>query len=931
MHAVIPFGHSPWITCWSGVNKLSQANALQTEALSRVGTTLGEWRLERLLGFGGAAAVYMATSGSKRVALKTLHATKQQSPKMRARFQREAEVTRSIDSPNVIRVHDIASSARDELYIVMELLEGVSLQRFLSQQGGKLNHRGALVLAERLLTGLAAAHRLGIVHRDIKPANIFMTRSREVKLLDFGVARVEVSDQKLTMDGAILGTPAYMPPEQARGRLDLLDERSDIFAVGAVIFQAITGRTIHVANSAEEALIMAATRPAPSLAEFAPDLPEQVIALIDTSLSWNPQRRFADAIQMLAATSECRTQAGSTRSPAPREVDARKAGAMLEQTATPTIEEPSGDERAELSSFIRGVEAAFISVERALDTIRRYGWSHGEVKAVIERALDALLDAIAEAPDRVVFKLKPYSFVYQDHQVWEPKEPFDNIPYNLFASGIRRLELEPGMKLDEFEQLLRIFSLDPKTDLPPEDDLATVLWEADLAHIKLHMVSTFRMDDPDDQEAFMNECTEQRARVDINLEGRKLVELQRTQLLLSMGREALAQARGLAHASGNQPDQTSSRVSGVLTQRELRSLTAALNNTRAVDKQLPFVLADAYAETLARKDAAAFEEKLADFVARHVRREQFAPLLRTYARLCVCLQDRSQRERLTARLFANKAFVERLLMSLATQLEVQPNHAPFGDPQFIEHLTELLTNLGAEHGDTIARAYVMFRDRKDLVRLCYAFLRRHTQRNEEAIGQIIPQVSLRHARILVDLLKADGGPDATTALRHANKHPDDKLKLDLLAWRAGQDPTLVRPQVEELASTASPELRVRALQIALQHEVKGLADFAADRIDHDAFYKLPYSERRMLFSLIGQQDQRRAFELAVSILSSHGLAPDPVRDTTRILAVELLGQMPTTGATLEAMETAARKRPWNSKELQQAASAALKRHRGTRS
>lgn len=909
---------------------MSQANALQTEALSRVGTTLGEWRLEKLLGYGGAAAVYMATHANRRVAIKTLHADKQRSPKIRSRFQREAEVTRSIDSPNVIRVHDIAASEHDELYIVMELLEGVSLQRFLSQQGGKLNHRGALVLAERLLTGLAAAHRLGVVHRDIKPANIFMTRSREVKLLDFGVAHVEVSDQKLTMDGAILGTPAYMSPEQARGRLDLLDERSDVFAVGAVIFQAITGRTIHVANSAEEALIMAATRPAPSIAEFAPDLPEQVISLIDTSLSWNPQRRFADATQMLAATAECRTQAGSTRAPAPREADAKKAGAMLDERADPTLEDPPELDRAELSSFLKGLETSFTSVERALDAIRRYGWSHTEVKATIERALDALLDSIAAAPDRVIFKLKPYSFVYQDHQVWEPKEPFDNIPYNLFASGIRRLELQPGMKLDEFEQLLRIFSLDPKTDLPPEDDLATVLWEADLEHIQLHMVSTFRMDDPDEQEAFMNECTEQRARVDINLDSRKLMELQRTQLLLSMGREALAQARGLAHASGNKPEQTSSRVSGVLTGSELRSLTAALNNTRVIDKQLPFVLADAYTETLTRRDAEHFEEKLADFVARHVRRRQFAPLLRIYARLCVCLHDRSQRERLTARLFANKAFIEKLISSIAAQLEAQPNSALFGDPQFIEHLTELFTNLDAQHGHAIASAYVTFRDRKQLVRLCYAFLRRHTRPNEEAIGEIIPQVSLRHAQVLVGLLKADGGPDAITALRHVNKHPDDKLKLELLAWRASQDPDMVRLQVEELASSATPELRVRALQIALQNDVTGLADFAAARITHEAFYKLPYSERRMLLSLIGQQDHRRAFELAVAILSSHGLTPDPVRDTTRILAVELLGEMPTTGAVLEAMETAARKRPWNSKELQQAASAALKRHRGTK-
>jgi len=166
---------------------------------------------------------------------------------------------------------------------VMDLLEGETLDGRAQRCGGKLDPSEVLSMADQLLDVLAAAHDKGIIHRDPKPENVFVTREGQVKVLDFGIARVkELSTASTaTRAGSTMGTPAYMPPEQARGRWDEVDARSDLWAVGATMFTLLTGKLVHEAATTNEQLLAAMTATAPSISSVLQGLPLQAIELIE--------------------------------------------------------------------------------------------------------------------------------------------------------------------------------------------------------------------------------------------------------------------------------------------------------------------------------------------------------------------------------------------------------------------------------------------------------------------------------------------------------------------------------------------------------------------------------------------------------------------------------------------------------------------------
>ncbi|HVW27580.1 MAG TPA: serine/threonine-protein kinase [Polyangiaceae bacterium] len=278
----------------------------EAEESDLVGLTLCDrWRVVRLLGRGGMGSVYEAIHrNGARVAIKTLNAAPARRPTTRARLLREARAANAVDHPNAVRVLDDQVTPDGILFLVMELLEGQSLMA-RCDGGAPLPVSETLRIADGVLDVLAAAHRRGIVHRDVKPGNIFLTTRGEVKVLDFGVAAVrdeERDDADLTDSGAMLGTPAFMAPEQARGTHATLDARVDIWAAGATMFFCLTGRRVHEeARNAREALIYAATQRAPSVSSFRPDLDARIVHVVDRALSLDPKDRFQTAEAMRAA------------------------------------------------------------------------------------------------------------------------------------------------------------------------------------------------------------------------------------------------------------------------------------------------------------------------------------------------------------------------------------------------------------------------------------------------------------------------------------------------------------------------------------------------------------------------------------------------------------------------------------------------------
>lgn len=263
----------------------------------RIGQTIREkYRLDQVLGVGGMAAVYVATHrNGSRAAFKILHSELAVHNVHRERFIREAYVANSIRHPGAVRVIDDDVAEDNCPFLVMELLEGETLEA-RRRRLGRLEFREVLRFAHSLCDTLSAAHEQGVVHRDIKPENIFFTNHGTLKILDFGIARVFHEASALgTRTGAMMGTPAFMPPEQALGRRAEIDPRTDIWAVGATMFTLLSGQFVHQAESPEEMMVRAATQPARSLVEVLPEVPLSIAAIVDHALAFARDERFVSA------------------------------------------------------------------------------------------------------------------------------------------------------------------------------------------------------------------------------------------------------------------------------------------------------------------------------------------------------------------------------------------------------------------------------------------------------------------------------------------------------------------------------------------------------------------------------------------------------------------------------------------------------------
>jgi serine/threonine-protein kinase len=281
-------------------------------ANARLGTLLrGKYRLDRVLGVGGMAAVYSATHrNGKQFAVKVLHADLSLRSDMRTRFLREGYLANRVNHPGAVNVLDDDVGEDGGAFLVMELLLGESVESLWDRLDHKLPLPLVAGIGLQLLDVLASAHAHQLVHRDIKPANLMLTREGQVKVLDFGIARLrDAAHVRATQTGTALGTPAFMAPEHAMAQAEEIDAQTDVWAAGATLFTLASGHLVHDADNAQQIMILSATKPARSFATVLPDAPAAMVEVIDRALSFHKSERWASAAAMREALRAAATEA----------------------------------------------------------------------------------------------------------------------------------------------------------------------------------------------------------------------------------------------------------------------------------------------------------------------------------------------------------------------------------------------------------------------------------------------------------------------------------------------------------------------------------------------------------------------------------------------------------------------------------------------
>jgi serine/threonine-protein kinase len=285
-----------------------------------------KYRIVGLLGQGGMGAVYEGenTAIARRVAIKVLFGAVAEQKGVVERFEREAQAAGRIGNDHILEVLDMGTLDDGNRFMVMEFLDGETMGE-RSKRVGPMSAHQVYPLAKQLLVGLAAAHRANIIHRDLKPDNVFILKEKAgqpdfVKIIDFGISKFTALDQdmKMTATGAVMGTPYFMSPEQAKGGTST-DIRSDLYAVGVILYKAVTGQVPFDGETFNELLFKIVLSPMPQPRALVPELDPAFETLVQKAMARAPERRFQTAEEFIAALDNWKGSGAAVTVPPPEE------------------------------------------------------------------------------------------------------------------------------------------------------------------------------------------------------------------------------------------------------------------------------------------------------------------------------------------------------------------------------------------------------------------------------------------------------------------------------------------------------------------------------------------------------------------------------------------------------------------------------------
>lgn len=921
---------------------------------ARVGAVIkGKWTLDGLLGVGGMAAVYAASHrNGQRAALKILHADFSREKAICERFLREAYVSNKVNHSATVQILDDDVTDQGEPFLIMELLLGETVRDAWKKGGRTMPVGRVLQICERVVDCLASCHAISVIHRDLKPANIFITNGGEIKVLDFGVAQLRDATSERTATGTALGTPAYMSPEQAMGLVDQLDGRADLFSVGAMMHALVTGHRINNGRTEQEALVMAATKPVPSVVRLAPHLPIELVKVIDKALAWDRRNRFQDAREMqrallelmpsynvealeafppprplevvphleaapspLVGTRSSQTPSGrpppvapyapppAPAVPAPYDplVGAGPFGQDLPVPATVLLPPAQGPSAlvAESDPRVQTVRDLMKHFDRLLPSVRQLGWSHPATDRTLRTAHEAFSETLQKHPGLLSFALRPYSFMTLGHAVWEPGPPFDSIPYNLFACGMRSFSFEAGVSLDELRQVLALFLVDPGRDLPPEDDLAAAFWERALPHVKYEVVEAFAEGDAAEREAFYGEAdqieglAEQAAHNHVN-------RAEAHAMALSTDDAALGRARQRSPFALEDPMRA--------------ALAAQLELSReAWGERYVEALVEGYLDAVAHSDSGLVLSSLRRSAADLTVAGRFGVAVQLSQALIERLRERVKNAEqhgqlalaLTDAMFGGET-LELVLKSLRSE-----------DLGALDAASTALSTLGAGELPIVLAS---MRDAlpPQLRTLLASFVERHLEGHEAEIAAAMPGSDPETLAAILPLLSRAGTPSASQALARLAASEDVNASVEARVLLAAS-PEQAQQETGALLESPSVFVRLAALRAAGRYQMRSVWSTVARIINGKTFHDLGSDERRELIRASVLLSPERGETLALELAKKGGVLATGSREATRAIAAELLGELSWSRQTAAALQEIAQSRWGISEDTRQAA------------
>lgn len=921
----------------------------------RVGQVIsGKWRLDALIGVGGMAAVYMATHRNGEIgAIKLLHDEVARNTEVRERFLREAYIANKVGHPGTVRVRDDDVDETGTPYLVMELLQGESVEAKAEKAGGRLSVEETLDIVDQTLAVLEAAHKQAIIHRDLKPENLFFVRGGQLKVLDFGIARLREENARKTQTGMVMGTPSFMAPEQAMGRWNDVDARTDLYAVGATAFTLLSGLPVHEAETAGEMLVAAATRPARSLARVLNNAPFNLVALVDRALSYEREHRFPDAASFREEVAKVRASLG--------EEDLRKSEVIPQAQVIPATVQgeaaPDGYERGErgerLDTFdpssnspqeVERMQNVFTLLERGLVARKQYGEDHPEPKRRMAECFKELASGLMTCDICLAWNFTPYAFTAGDNIIWEPQPPWNRIPYQLFSDGVRTMGLVPGLDEQEFADWLDLITLDPTVDLAPEDDLVTRLWDAGFEHIFHQAIDSFAEGNQEQRARYEAERKDVIAGAHVDHEREAAQAWQK-------GR-AEGGVAAHANADGKTKQVVDFLTRGTPLDAEAAARAANLNiqdlSTEEAHAAHAVVIDDATKALLAARlstDVGATSERFVvaaaeAFVASaKMGRSQAvtAPLRRAVDGLSSGQPEKAMdmivQLRETVEITGKALETENLratltaeVLSPKTLLDILKNSSVLPEDRrqgYLKSLSKVLECIQSQHFES-AITFLPESPAGPIRQLLLDFMRRAGRGHEPKIGGLFASADVELGLELVRLLIGIETDAAREAVAMASSSPHPLVRIEALGHLEGVSGTRVRNELKRLLDDEQLEVRIAVLKAMARHQIAAAGPFLVLRIQDRAFLKLPFEEREQSLETLSTLRPKRCEEVCMALLKESKLWRPTSLETTRELAARFLAEVASTDGAYHQLKAVAESKPWqNGKRVREAAAAGL--------